>query len=93
MCYFVIARRPQVDAAISIEILLFIFQGRTIINNPIHILLIAIPLTVQTYFIFAFSYGWAWLWRIEFPVAAPAGFVAASNFFELAAAVASLCSV
>lgn len=69
-------------------IIIFIFQGRTIINNPLHILLIAIPLTIQTYFIFAFSYGWAWLWKIEFPVAAPAGFIAASNFFELAVAVA-----
>ena len=69
-------------------IIIFIFQGRTIINNPLHILLIAVPLTIQTYFIFAFSYGWAWLWRIEFSVAAPAGFVAASNFFELAVAVA-----
>jgi ACR3 family arsenite transporter len=69
-------------------IILFIYQGKTIINNPWHIILIAIPLTIQTYFIFAFSYGWAWLWRINFEVAAPAGFVAASNFFELAVAVA-----
>lgn len=69
-------------------IIIFIFQGQTIINNPLHILLIAIPLTIQTYFIFAFSYGWAYLWRIEFPIAAPAGFIAASNFFELAVAVA-----
>lgn len=69
-------------------IIIFIFQGQTIINNPLHILLIAIPLTIQTYFIFAFSYGWAWLWKIEFSIAAPAGFIAASNFFELAVAVA-----
>ncbi len=69
-------------------IILFIYQGKTIIENPVHIILIAIPLTIQTYFIFAFSYGWAWLWRINFEVAAPAGFVAASNFFELAVAVA-----
>ena len=69
-------------------VIIFIFQGQTIINNPLHILLIAIPLTIQTYFIFAFSYGWAWLWKIDFKVAAPAGFIAASNFFELAVAVA-----
>lgn len=69
-------------------IILFIYQGKTIIENPVHIILIAIPLTIQTYFIFAFSYGWAWLWRINFEIAAPAGFVAASNFFELAVAVA-----
>ena len=69
-------------------IIIFIYQGKTIVDNPLHIILIAIPLTIQTYFIFAFSYGWAWLWRINFEVAAPAGFVAASNFFELAVAVA-----
>lgn len=69
-------------------IIIFIYQGKTIVENPIHIILIAIPLTIQTYFIFAFSYGWAWLWRINFEVAAPAGFIAASNFFELAVAVA-----
>ncbi|MDD5748510.1 MAG: ACR3 family arsenite efflux transporter [Actinomycetota bacterium] len=69
-------------------IIIFIYQGKTIIENPVHIILIAIPLTIQTYFIFAFSYGWAWLWRINFEVAAPAGFIAASNFFELAVAVA-----
>ncbi|RJQ53711.1 MAG: arsenical-resistance protein [Actinobacteria bacterium] len=69
-------------------VIIFIFQGQTIISNPVHILLIAIPLTIQTYFIFAFSYGWAWLWRLRFPVSAPAGFIAASNFFELAVAVA-----
>ena len=69
-------------------LIIFIFQGRTIVNNPLHILLIAIPLTIQTYFIFTFSYGWAWLWKIDFSIAAPAGFIAASNFFELAVAVA-----
>lgn len=69
-------------------IIIFIYQGKTIVENPVHIILIAIPLTIQTYFIFAFSYGWAWLWRINFEVAAPAGFIAASNFFELAVAVA-----
>lgn len=69
-------------------IIIFIFQGEIIIKNPLHILLIAIPLTIQTYFIFAFAYGWSWLWKINHKIAAPAGFVAASNFFELAVAVA-----
>jgi ACR3 family arsenite transporter len=69
-------------------IIIFIYQGKTIVENPLHIILIAVPLTINTYFIFAFSYGWAWLWRVNFKVAAPAGFVAASNFFELAVAVA-----
>jgi ACR3 family arsenite transporter len=75
-------------ALLATLVIIFIFQGQTIIGNPVHILLIAIPLTIQTYFIFAFSYGWSWLWRLRFPVAAPAGFIAASNFFELAVAVA-----
>ena len=69
-------------------IIIFIYQGKTIVENPLHILMIAVPLTINTYFIFAFSYGWAWMWRINFEIAAPAGFVAASNFFELAVAVA-----
>jgi len=69
-------------------IILFIYQGKTIVENPLHIIMIAVPLTINTYFIFAFSYGWAWMWRINFEIAAPAGFVAASNFFELAVAVA-----
>jgi ACR3 family arsenite transporter len=69
-------------------VILFIYQGKTIVENPWHIIMIAVPLTIQTYFIFAFAYGWSWMWRINFEVAAPAGFVAASNFFELAVAVA-----
>lgn len=51
-------------------------------------MLIAIPLTIQTYLIFAIAYGWSWLWRLPHPIGAPAGFVGASNFFELAVAVA-----
>jgi ACR3 family arsenite transporter len=77
-----------VVALLCTLIIIFIYQGKTIVENPWHIVLIAVPLTINTYFIFAFSYGWAWLWRINFEVAAPAGFVAASNFFELAVAVA-----
>ncbi|MBK5092528.1 MAG: ACR3 family arsenite efflux transporter [Actinobacteria bacterium] len=77
-----------VVALLCTLIIIFIYQGKTIVENPWNIILIAIPLTIQTYFIFAFAYGWAWLWRINFEVAAPAGFVAASNFFELAVAVA-----
>lgn len=69
-------------------IILFSFQGDVIINNPLHILLIAIPLTIQTIFIFALAYGWAKAWKIEHPVAAPAGMIGASNFFELAVATA-----
>ncbi|MFW5981811.1 MAG: ACR3 family arsenite efflux transporter [Halanaerobiaceae bacterium] len=69
-------------------IILFSFQGDVIVNNPLHILLIAIPLTIQTFFIFFLAYGWAKLWKIEHSVAAPAGMIGASNFFELAVATA-----
>jgi len=69
-------------------ILLFSFQGETILNNPLHIALIAIPLVVQTLFIFAIAYGWARAWRVKHSVAAPAALIGASNFFELAVAAA-----
>lgn len=69
-------------------IILFSFQGETILNNPMHILLIAIPLTLQTFFIFGFAYIWAKLWKLPHNIAAPAGMIGASNFFELSVAVA-----
>lgn len=69
-------------------IILFSFQGETILNNPLHILLIAIPLIVQTVLIFFIAYGWAKAWRLPHNVAAPAGMIGASNFFELSVAVA-----
>jgi arsenite transporter len=69
-------------------ILLFSFQGEVILNNPLHIALIAVPLIIQTFFVFAVAYGWAYAWRIPHNVAAPAGLIGASNFFELAVAAA-----
>ena len=69
-------------------IILFSFQGQTIINNPLDILLIAVPLTIQTFLIFFIAYLWAKAWKLPFDVAAPAGMIGASNFFELAVAVA-----
>ena len=69
-------------------IIIFSFQGEIIINNPLHILLIAIPLTIQTFLIFGIAYGWAKIWKLPHSVAAPAGMIGASNFFELAVAVA-----
>ena len=69
-------------------VILFSFQGDVIVNNPFHILLIAVPLTIQTFLIFAIAYGWAKAWKIEHSVAAPAGMIGASNFFELAVATA-----
>ena len=69
-------------------IILFSFQGETILNNPLHILLIAVPLVLQTVLIFFVAYGWSKWWRLPHDVAAPAGMIGASNFFELAVAVA-----
>ena len=69
-------------------IIIFSFQGEIIIKNPLHILLIAIPLTIQTFLIFFISYGWAKVWKLKHEIAAPAGMIGASNFFELAVAVA-----
>lgn len=69
-------------------VIIFSFQGDIILNNPLHILLIAIPLTIQTFLIFAIAYGWAKLWKLPHNIAAPAGMIGASNFFELSVAVA-----
>ncbi|MGL4861918.1 MAG: ACR3 family arsenite efflux transporter [Cetobacterium sp.] len=68
--------------------IIFSFQGRKIIDNPIDILLISIPLTIQTFFIFFFAYTWAKIWKLPHEIASPAGMIGASNFFELAVAVA-----
>jgi ACR3 family arsenite transporter len=69
-------------------VLIFSFQGETILSNPIHILLIAVPLILQTMIIFFVAYGWAKAWKLPHEIAAPAGLIGASNFFELAVAVA-----
>jgi ACR3 family arsenite transporter len=69
-------------------VILFSFQGEIILKNPLHILLIAIPLILQTFLIFAIAYGWAKLWKVPHDIAAPGAMIGASNFFELAVAVA-----
>ncbi|WP_432205528.1 ACR3 family arsenite efflux transporter (plasmid) [Cetobacterium somerae] len=68
--------------------IIFSFQGRKIIDNPVDILLISIPLTIQTFLIFFFAFGWAKIWKLPHEIASPAGMIGASNFFELAVAVA-----
>lgn len=68
-------------------VLLFMFQGDMILKKPMDILLIAIPLTIQTYFIFFLSWFLARKLRIRYSVCAPSSMIAASNFFELAVAV------
>ncbi|MEX2479308.1 MAG: ACR3 family arsenite efflux transporter [Gammaproteobacteria bacterium] len=69
-------------------VLLFGFQGRIILDQPMLIALIAVPLLIQSYGIFAVAYGAARLWRVPFNVAAPCALIGTSNFFELAVAVA-----
>jgi ACR3 family arsenite transporter len=69
-------------------IIIFSYQGNIILNNPLHIALIAVPLIIQTFFIFFLAYGWAKFWDTTHDIAAPAGMIGASNFFELAVAVA-----
>lgn len=69
-------------------ILLFGFQAETLLTKPQMVMLIAIPLLIQTYGIFALAYGAAKVMRLPHRVAAPACMIATSNFFELAVAVA-----
>ena len=69
-------------------VIIFSFQGTVILNNPLHIILIGIPLTIQTFFIFFLAYFGARFLKLEHNIAAPAGMIGASNFFELSVAVA-----
>ncbi len=69
-------------------ILLFAFQGTNITNNPLIILLAAVPLVLQTYFIFFLAWFTGRWIKLPHPVCAPAAMIGASNFFELAVAVA-----
>uniref|UniRef100_UPI003743DF65 ACR3 family arsenite efflux transporter n=1 Tax=Methanimicrococcus blatticola TaxID=91560 RepID=UPI003743DF65 len=69
-------------------VIIFAFQSEVILANPLHIVLIAIPLTIQTFLIFAVSYGGGKLLKLPHDIAAPAAMIGASNFFELAIAVA-----
>ena len=69
-------------------VLLFGLQAETIVAQPLDIVLISIPLLIQTYGIFAVAYLAARWWRVEHAVAAPCALIGTSNFFELAVAVA-----
>lgn len=84
---------PKFDNATTIGllltlILLFAFQGEVFVNNPLHIVLIAIPLIIQTFLIFFIAYFASKALKLTHDVAAPAGMIGASNFFELSVAVA-----
>ncbi len=78
----------SIAGLLATVILLFGLQAQTIIAQPLDIVLIAIPLLIQTYGIFALAYLAARWWRVEHAVAAPCALIGTSNFFELAVAVA-----
>lgn len=69
-------------------IIIFSFQGDKILQSPLNIALIAVPLIIQTFLIFYIAYTWAEKWKLPHCIAAPAAMIGASNFFELSVAVA-----
>ena len=69
-------------------VIIFSFQGNVILANPLHIVLIAVPLTIQTFLIFFIAYFASRALKLPHDIAAPAGMIGASNFFELSVAVA-----
>lgn len=78
----------SIAGLLATVVLLFGFQAETILSKPIAIVLIAIPLLIQTYGIFAITYGAAKAMKLPHNIAAPASMIGTSNFFELAVAVA-----
>lgn len=77
----------SIIALLSTLVFIFAFQGAKIIENPIAILLIAVPLTIQTYFIFFLTWGLGRYFKLKHNTCAPSAMIGASNFFELAVAI------
>ncbi|HBO12026.1 MAG TPA: arsenical-resistance protein [Halieaceae bacterium] len=87
--HFLAVLKPiSIAGLLATVVLLFGFQAETILAQPLAIVLIAIPLLLQTYGIFAIAYGAAKALRLPHNIAAPACMIGTSNFFELAVAVA-----
>lgn len=87
--HFIQTLRPvSISGLLATVVLLFGFQAETILAKPLAIVLIAIPLLIQTYGIFAIAYGAAKAMKLPHNIAAPACMIGTSNFFELAVAVA-----
>ena len=78
----------SISGLLGTVVILFGFQASVILEKPLIILLIAIPLLIQTYGIFVIAYAGAYFWRVPHNIAAPAAMIGTSNFFELAVAVA-----
>ncbi len=79
-----------ITALLITLILLFSFKGETIVQNPLTILWIAIPLFVQTVLVFALGYGLSRIFRLSYENAAPTSMIGASNHFEVAIATAAM---
>jgi len=77
-------------ALLATLVLLFSFKGDTILSNPLTILWIAVPLTIQTCLIFALAYGLARLLKLNYRDAAPSAMIGASNHFEVAIATSTM---
>lgn len=77
-----------ITALLFTLVLLFAFKGEEIVSNPSHILLIAVPLFIQTVLIFAIAYGLSRIFRLKYEDAAPTALIGASNHFEVAIATA-----
>jgi len=86
---FVARLKPwSMAGLIATVVVLFGFQAQTIIDKPLVIAMIAVPLLLQTYGIFALGYAGARWLKLPHDIAAPASLIGTSNFFELAVAVA-----
>ena len=77
-----------ITSLIATVLLLFMVQAQAILSNPLAIVLIAIPLILQTYLIFWITAQWMRIWGQPRSIAVPGAMIGASNFFELAVAVA-----
>ena len=71
-------------------VMIFSFQGNTILEKPLHIVSIAVPLILQTFLIFAIAYIACRVLKLPYKIAAPAGMICASNFFELPSAAVAI---
>ena len=78
----------SVVALLTTLVLLFAFQGETILRSPWDIVLIAVPLIIQTYFIFFLAWYFGRRLKVPHSILSPGAMIGASNFFELAVAVA-----
>ncbi|HEV8117677.1 MAG TPA: ACR3 family arsenite efflux transporter [Thermoanaerobaculia bacterium] len=86
--YLALFRPVTVGALLATLVLIFAFQADNLLGNPLHVVLIAIPLVIQVYFNSGLAYGLMKLLRVPHSIAAPGALIGASNFFELAVATA-----